>query len=93
MAGKIGDKKPEENISFIFLKLIFFGRLVAGKFGDKKPEKNMFYGSKRIFFGGLVAGKIGDNKPENSMSFICFNLYLLEGWWRGKLVAKKRRKI
>ena len=39
MAGKIGEKKPEENMSFIFLKLIYFGGLVAGKIVDKKPEQ------------------------------------------------------
>ena len=37
--GKIGGKKTEKNISFIFLKLIFFGGLVAGKSAAKKTEK------------------------------------------------------
>ena len=37
--GKIGGKKSKTNISFIFLKHIFFGGLVAGKSAAKKTEK------------------------------------------------------
>ena len=52
-------KRLKKNISFIFLKLIFLGGLVAGKSAVKKSEKNIsFIFLKLIFLGGLVAGKL-----------------------------------
>ena len=37
--GKSAAKKTEKNISFIFLKLLFLGGLVAGKLAAKKLKK------------------------------------------------------
>ena len=89
-----GKKKLKINISFIFLKLIFFGGLVAGKSAAKKTEKNIsFIFLKLIFLGGLVAGKSAAKKTEQHINFIFLKLIFFGGLVAGKSAAKKTEHI
>ena len=55
MAGKVGDKKPEQKYKFYFF--VFFGGLVAGKIGDKQTEKYKFYFFKTYMFWRAGGGE------------------------------------
>ena len=85
-AGESAAKISEKNISVIFLKLIFFGGLVAGKSAAKKTLKNISF--IYIFLEGW-SRENWRQKTGKKYKFYFFKTYIFGRAGRGKIGGKK----